>query len=297
MRIERDGDRVHASCLLSGFRGEPIGLARSVFEENGLRQAVNLVIYGKLPIVLLSALASQADGTKECMIAEYILAHPSEAARMNIVELAERCHVSISSLSRFCREIGLQDFAELRKIMREADWHYEPVSKAPKAELRAGDVFAAMHSSLERLEKSVCMEEITVLCRKIAAYERVACFGLLKAGMAAQSLQADLLLQGKVTVCKASLAQQLEYMERADERDLILIFSYSGVYFDYLNQCIPQGLHRAHVVFITGAKGLAMPCVDQVIAFDSSLDQASHPFQMQAVAALIAQEYAWQKRG
>jgi len=36
----------------------------------------------------------------------------------------------------------------------------------------------------------------------------------------------------------------------------------------------------------------ATGCVDQVITFDSSLNQASHPFQMQALARIIAQEYA-----
>lgn len=249
------------------------------------------MIYGKLPIVLLSTLASQADGTKECNIAHYILSHPAEAAELSIVELAERCHVSVSSLSRFCREIGLSDFAELRGL------RFSRVSDAPDAASRAGELFAAMRGGLDRIEASVDMEQIAALCRKIDAYERVAIFGLLKAGMAAQSLQADLLLQGKVTACKLQLAQQLEYMERADERDLILIFSYSGIYFDYLNQCIPQGLRQAHVVFITGAgKMPGLPCVNQVIAFDSALDQVSHPFQMQAMAVLIAQEYAWQRR-
>lgn len=255
------------------------------------------MIYGKLPIVLLSTLASQADGTKECNIAHYILSHPAEAADLSIVELAERCHVSVSSLSRFCREIGLNDYAELRELMQGTDSRFSRVSDAPEAKMRAGELFAAMRGSLDRIEASVDMDQIAALCRKIDAYERVAIFGLLKAGMAAQSLQADLLLQGKMTACKLLFAQQLEYLERADERDLILIFSYSGIYFDYLNHCIPQGLRRAHVVFITGAERMPeLPCVNQMIAFDSALDQVSHPFQMQAIAALIAQEYAWQRR-
>ena len=254
------------------------------------------MIYGKLPIVLLSTLATQADGTTDCNIAHFILENPQRASRMTIVELARSCHASVSSVSRFCREIGLCDFAELRELIRHADWRFDTGVQSAQAQERLHSTLHVLHESLEALENSVDMEQIGVLCRKIDAYERVAVFGLLKAGTAAQCLQADLLLLGKVAVCKLPFAKQIEYMEQAAERDLILIFSYSGIYFDYLHRRIPRGLRRAHVVFITGAKEIqACGCVDQVISFASDLSQAPHPFQMQAIASLIAREYAWQR--
>lgn len=254
------------------------------------------MIYGKLPIILLSAMASEADGSKEYQIAHYILSNRREAASLSIVALAERCHVSVSSISRFCRSLGLEDFAELRALIRQADWHYEPASRAPLPAQRVADTVSLLHESLDRTASSVDMNAIALLCRKIDAYERVALFGLLKAGTAAQCLQADLLLQDKVAVCKMPLSQQIEYMEHADEHDLILLFSYSGIYFDYLNQRMPKGLERAHVVFITGAREVKSPCINQLIRFDSDLSQASHPLQMQMIAALIAQEYAHFRR-
>lgn len=253
------------------------------------------MIYGKLPVILLAVMASQEDGTKEYAIAHTILSNPHQVTGLTIVELAERCHVSVSSISRFCRTLGLSDFAELRKLIGQADWHFTPASRAPSTEERKTDAIRLMHSSIDRAALSIDMRQISLLCRKIAAYERVALFGLLKAGTAAQCLQADLLLQGKMTVCKMPLAQQIEYMEQAGERDLILIFSYSGIYFDYLNQHMPKGLRKAHVVFIAGVRDAPSPCINQLISFDSDLTQASHPVQMQMIAALIAQEYAWQR--
>ena len=251
------------------------------------------MIYGKLPIVLLSTLASQADDTTECRIASFILQHGQEAARMSIAQMAESCHVSLSSVSRFCRSIGLGDYAELRALISEWDRRFLPDSHSDSAQMRMEETIRLIGEGLDRLRGSLSMEQIAGLCRKIDAYERVYLLGLLKAGTAAQALQADLTLMGKHTVCKVAFAQQLECLEQATRRDLILIFSYSGIYFDYLTGRIPQGLSRAHVVFITGAKGMqAGGCIDQVIAFDSSLNQASHPFQMQALARIIAQEYA-----
>ena len=254
------------------------------------------MIYGKLPIVLLSTLATQADGTMECNIAHFILENPQRAARMTIVEMAAQCHTSVSSLSRFCRDIGLCDFAELKALLHGAQRHFDLGERPDHAGERLHATMQAIRDGLDAFERSIDMEQIALLCRKIAAYERVAVFGLLKAGTAAQCLQADLLLLGKTVVCKLPFAQQIDYMERATQRDLIVIFSYSGIYFDYLHRRIPAGLHRAHVALITGAQGLrAEGCVDQVIAFGSSLDQASHPFQMQAAARVIAKEYGWQQ--
>lgn len=252
------------------------------------------MIYGKLPIVLLSALASQADDTTECRIATYILRNEQEAACLNIVQLAEKCHVSVSSISRFCRSIGLGDYAELRALISEWDRFFIPDSLDDRPAARMDETFRLVHEGIERLHRSIDPEQIRILGRKIDAYEHIYLLGLLKAGTAAQALQADLLLLGKNTVCKVAFAQQLECMRQATYRDLILIFSYSGIYFDYLTGPMPQGLSRAHVVLITGNKNVSPhACVDQVIAFDSMMDQASHPFQMQAVARLIAQEYAF----
>ena len=251
------------------------------------------MIYGKLPIVLLSTLASQADDTTECRIASFILQNGQEAARMNIAQMAESCHVSVSSVSRFCRSIGLGDYAELRALISGWDRRFLPDSLDGNVHTRMQDTFRLISEGLDRLQASIDPAQIALLCRKIDAYDRVYLLGLLKAGTAAQALQADLTLLGKHTVCKVAFAQQLECLEQATQRDLILIFSYSGIYFDYLTGRMPQGLSRAHVVFITGAKEMQTGgCIDQVIAFDSALNQASHPFQMQALARIIAQEYA-----
>lgn len=255
------------------------------------------MIYGKLPIVLLSTMASQADDTTECRIAGYLLSRAGSTHNLSIAQAAQDCHVSVSSVSRFCRSIGLSDFGELRELTQRAAWCFELDSRAEQPEQRACETFRAIEDGLARLERSIDCREIERLCRKMDLCEHIFLIGLLKAGTAAQCLQADLLLQGKKTVCKLPFAQQIACLEQAGERDMIVIFSYSGVYFDYLRGQIPPGLRRAYVAFITGAQEMqAQSCINQMITFDSSLNQASHPFQMQAISRLIAQEYAWQHR-
>lgn len=50
----------------------------------------------------------------EKKIAKYILNNPKEVVDMTISELAETSDVSIASVSRFCRKVGLKGFAQLK---------------------------------------------------------------------------------------------------------------------------------------------------------------------------------------
>ncbi len=73
------------------------------------------MLYGKIPVALLSAMASEKNHSTNSVIAAYMLTHREQLPHMKIQQLAAVCHVSVSSVSRFCREIGLQDFSELHE--------------------------------------------------------------------------------------------------------------------------------------------------------------------------------------
>lgn len=47
-------------------------------------------------------------------VAELVLADPASAARATIVELAERSSTSPATVTRFCRALGFEGYAELR---------------------------------------------------------------------------------------------------------------------------------------------------------------------------------------
>mgnify|MGYP000512344402 CR=1 FL=1 len=73
------------------------------------------MIYDKLPIVFLSTLVSEKNGSTNSQIAAYILNHLEEVQNLGIKEIAKECNVAVSSISRFCKEVGLRDFAELKE--------------------------------------------------------------------------------------------------------------------------------------------------------------------------------------
>ncbi len=75
------------------------------------------MLYDKLPIVFLSTLASEKKDSTNSQIASYLLNHLEEIKDIGIQDMAKECHVAMSSISRFCKEIGLHDFNELRELL------------------------------------------------------------------------------------------------------------------------------------------------------------------------------------
>lgn len=248
----------------------------------------------KLPVVFLSIIASEEEGSVNCQIANYILEHLDELREITISELADKCFVSNSSISRFCREIGLEDFSELKELLEsnrnrpalyEADASTGVVSRS-YTEL--------VKSSLDDVIESIDFDSIEALCHDIATFDDICIFGMLKSESVALNLQNDLLMLGKRTTSKVSFSQQMKYFNEPDVNRLFIIFSFTGVYFDYK---FPRAFFKEHrkskIVFITGTDTIgSRKFYDRIISFRSNQDDVSHPYQLQLVASLIAQTYA-----
>ena len=134
------------------------------------------------------------------------------------------------------------------------------------------------------------------LAGEIKEAKRAAAFGLLKAETAAIILQSDLTMLGKNVVTKVAFREQMDYLSSAGSEDLVIIFSYTGIYFDY---GLPRDVLRQgpRVWLVTGRpdirerfKEKGLP-VNRLLTFQSEQDFVSHPYQLQFAASLIAQRY------
>lgn len=251
------------------------------------------MIYDKIPVVFLSTIASEKNNSTNSQIASYILDHLDDFQNVGIKDMANECHVAISSISRFCKEIGLRDFMELKELLLSTNLRFEQQSHQINTQDRLHDYSQKVKSSIEMVEASIDMKAMMMLCQDIRKYQRVAVFGLMKAGAVALNLQVDLLMLGKQVYTNISYAQQMQYILTADEDDLIIIFSYTGSYFDYPNlRALKNKLKAPKIWFITSEVQQYPPFVGGIITFKSLQDQLSHPYQLQFIEGLIAQEYA-----
>lgn len=251
------------------------------------------MLYGKLPIVFLSTLASEKKDSTNSQIATYLLNHLDGIKDIGIQEMAKECSVAMSSISRFCKEIGLNDFNELRELLITTNMTFEQYSTSSKAKDRLKEYSSKVKESITMVEKSIDIQQIDALCKEIQKYEQVGIFGLLKAGAVAFNLQSDLLMLGKQTYSNISYKQQLQYISSTNENDLLIIFSYTGSYFDYPDiRTLKNQLKKPQIWLISSKQESYPDFIDHVITFDSEQDQNSHPYQLQFIASLIAQEYA-----
>ena len=107
------------------------------------------------------------------------------------------------------------------------------------------------------------------------------------------NLQSDLLMLGKQVYTNISYLQQIDYIVNGNQNDLIIIFSYTGSYFDYQDlRELKKKLYAPKIWMISSNKEHYPDFVDEIISFESLQDQGSHPYQLQFVGSLIAQEYA-----
>lgn len=237
------------------------------------------MLCGKLPIVFLSTLASEKKDSTNSQIATYLLNHLDDIKDIGIQEMAKECSVAMSSISRFCKEIGLNDFNELRELLISTKMNFEQYSSSSKAKNRLEEYSLKVKESITMVEKSIDMQQIDALCKEIQKYQQVGIFGLL--------------MLGKQTYSHISYKQQLQYISSTNEDDLLIIFSYTGCYFDYPDiRTLKNKLKKPQIWLISSKQESYPDFIDHVITFDSKQDQNSHPYQLQFIASLIAQEYA-----
>lgn len=244
------------------------------------------MLYDKLPIVFLTHLASEKQDSTNSQIAAYLLNHIEDVKQLGIKDIAKECHVAVSSISRFCKEIGLRDFNELKELLISTHLNYESSSES------IYDYHQAIEKRLTMVERSLEINQIRQLCLEIKKYDKVAIFGLLKSSAVCLNLQTDLLMLGKKVYTSISYKQQIEYINQSNENDLIIIFSYTGSYFDYhdLRQ-LQNKLKKPKIWLIASQNKEEMSFVDRIIHFDSYQDQLGHPYQLQFIASIIASEY------
>lgn len=256
-----------------------------------------MAYYGKLSIVLLSELAAGKEDSNNCRIARYLLDRQEHLEDVNVELLAEECFVSKSTVSRFCRDIGLEDFSELRSLLRQTEKSFTRYGTGLPPKEQGVDFCRRVNASLSLVAKTLDYPALEKLVVELHRARRVAAFGLLKAETAAISLQSDLVMLGKNAVTKVAFREQIDYLAAAQRGDLIIIFSYTGIYFDY---GLPRGILRGEgpeVWLVTGSPDIRerfaakkLPAA-RLLTFQSEQDFVSHPYQLQMAASLIAQRY------
>jgi len=250
------------------------------------------VIYDRLRVTLLTELMTQKEDAAYAEIARYLLSHNSEQGELSIKEIAQTCHVGTGTVSRFAKDVGFASFADLRETC-EHNRNVFDVAAGNSLSERTEGLARHIALSVAQAAASINGNMLRQLVDDLRSFEKVSAYGLLKAQAAAVDLQVDLLMQGKQISTCATPAEQAQRIASAQSDELILIFSYTGTYFE--GSSLLESLRRPNRprIWMICGQGEVIPAfVHNRLLFSSDHSQFGHPYQLECIAGIIAQEYA-----
>lgn len=253
-----------------------------------------------LMIILLSTINSEPKDSNNYKIANYIIENITHLENCTITELAKKCYVSNSSISRFCDDMGFGDFNSLKNQIIQFPYAAKMAiqkfsfKESPSPSL-AESYITSLSENLEQMNFTNLDKDIKQLVRDIHQYQKIAAFGYLQSENVAMDLQYDLQTNRKIIFTRLKFKEQVEYIQQADENTLLIIFSHSGTYFERVFQRMKpfKNLkHKPKICMITSNPTICLPYIDHYIRYSSRNDYAAHPFPMMVIARLICLQYA-----
>ncbi|HNS50028.1 MAG TPA: MurR/RpiR family transcriptional regulator [Anaerolineae bacterium] len=183
---------------------------------------------------------------QEFRVGDYVLRHPHETVTLSITDLARACGVSNTTVSRFCRRIGLDGYRPFRiALARESgsaeNLTYVEVTPEDTLALVARKVFAANVQTLQQTERLLDVRVLAAVVEALLRAGRVDIYATGGAAVAAQELHFKCLQLG----LNASAFQdsQMQAMSAAtlSSGDVGIGISHSGMQWQ-----VVQALEKVH---------------------------------------------------
>ncbi|MFL9924791.1 MurR/RpiR family transcriptional regulator [Herbaspirillum lusitanum] len=165
----------------------------------------------------------------ERQLADFLLEFPGELASYAGNELAELAGVSPSTVSRFIRRIGYENYEEARRHVREEQETGSPLFQASPASSKRGKPVAThfqqsqanLASTFERLSDAVMGE----ICKAIVNAPQVLIFGSRSSHAFAVYLRWQIIqVLPRVTALPGPGETVAEYLSGLGERDCVIVF-------------------------------------------------------------------------
>lgn len=259
------------------------------------------VLYNRLLIVIND---NSADSTYY-HIALIMLLHMSTLSTLSISDLAGLCNVSKSTISKFIRALGYADYAEFRCGARVEERKYSlPFSFNENligyiAGHSTDEYFRTVQRDLEETYRRLDWQTLDRLVQDIAGHPKVAAFGLMFSETAAIDLQIKLYHAQKFIITQMDDQKQMDYIRRAGEDTLVIIFSDSGQYIDRyfgkIGDFTDNGefaATRARIVLITANEQMLRdPRVAYCLLYRRTTGLCTHRMAYQLLTDLITYRY------
>lgn len=254
----------------------------------------------------LSTTISEMDTTSiEYHIASIMIANLTQIYNIPIGRMAKLCSVSKSSVSKFVRTLGFEDYQEFKAealFCSKKEIYMKGGSTVNITDfiLENGTehYLDVLFYDIRQMMRSLDHKKLDRLAEDIHSYKNVAAFGAVYSETASMNLQYKMSFYHKFIYTSTNDRRQAEYIRRAGEDTLLLIFSNSGRYISMYSdlegtpskRCFDDT--RAKVVLFTANEEMVKDKrVDLCIHWSYLKKVQNHPILFQLLIEQIAAVY------
>ncbi|WP_435585969.1 MurR/RpiR family transcriptional regulator [Micromonospora aurantiaca (nom. illeg.)] len=226
-------------------------------------------------------------------VAEQVLTDPAAAARATIVELAERSGTSPATVTRFCRALGFDGYADLRltiagetgRAARAAGWavdigrEIQPSDPLERvlAQIMAADT-RAMHDTAALLD----LGEVKRAAEAIATASRVDIYGASGSALVGEEMQFSLHRIGVPVWAWTDVHGGLASAALLRVGDVALGISHSGQTRETIEMIAEAGSHGATTVALTSFPRSPLAEVADIVLLTASQATTFRPDALSA---------------
>ena len=226
-------------------------------------------------------------------VAEWILSDPAGAARSTIVELAERSETSPASVTRFCRALGFEGYADLRlaiagetgRAARAAGWMVDigrEIQPADPLERVLSHIMAADARAMQDTASQLDLEQVERAADVIAAASRVDIYGASGSALVGAEMQFCLHRIGVAAWAWVDVHNGLASSALLKQTDVALGISHSGQTRETIEMVAGAGSHGATTIALTSFPRSPLAAVADIVLLTATQATTFRPDALSA---------------
>jgi DNA-binding MurR/RpiR family transcriptional regulator len=226
-------------------------------------------------------------------VAEQVLTDPAGAARATIVELAERSGTSPATVTRFCRALGFEGYADLRlgiagetgRAARAAGWAVDigrEIQPTDPLDRVLGQIMGADTKAMHDTVAVLDLGEVERAAEAIAGASRVAIYGASGSALVGSEMQFSLHRIGVPAWSWADIHEGLASAALLHPGDVALGISHSGQTRETIEMIAEAGSHGALTVALTSFPRSPLAEVADIVLLTASQATTFRPDALSA---------------
>ncbi len=232
---------------------------------------------------------------KERLIADYILQHEKNLISMSVHEAADTIHVSVATIIRFCRSIGLNGYPDLKLALSaqtQSDEHslYEEIAPNDSLQSLQEKLTSRFTSTLALTNEIVSEAHINDAAHLLEEAKQIVVFGLGASHIAAEDFFQKYSRIGKNVITLSDLHVLTSVLSADSIGKVLVLISNSGEKKEVIQlQTLANELSIKTIVITENSQSFI--AINATVLLQYNTLEVKSPIRSAATASLIAQLY------